>query len=116
MKLPNADAARIDLQKLRDYSLNANHHRGRHKARVFASTLGLTADDAEELQALIFTAILNDEAVPGDSDEYGQRYTLDFSIRRSGNQATIRTAWIIRPTEDFPRLTSCYVLKERGVK
>ena len=33
----------VDLAKLRDYCLNEEHPRGRHKARVFRSRLGLTA-------------------------------------------------------------------------
>jgi hypothetical protein len=35
MKLPNGEAAFIDLAKLRDYSLSAMHPEGKHKARVF---------------------------------------------------------------------------------
>jgi hypothetical protein len=45
-KLPNPDDAVVDIRKLRDYCLNPAHPRGRNKARVFASVLGLTASDA----------------------------------------------------------------------
>jgi hypothetical protein len=41
MKLPNATHAVVDVAKLRDYCLNPGHARGRHKARVFASVLGI---------------------------------------------------------------------------
>ncbi|WP_347277307.1 DUF6883 domain-containing protein [Leptolyngbya sp. FACHB-671] len=41
MKLPNAESAFIDLNKLRSYSLNLQHDRGKHKARLFAAILGL---------------------------------------------------------------------------
>ena len=41
MRLPNPSRAFVDASKLRDYCLNAQHPRGRHKARVFASALGL---------------------------------------------------------------------------
>ncbi len=44
MKLPNSDRAVVDIAKLRDYCLNPAHPRGRHKARVFAAALGLTAE------------------------------------------------------------------------
>ena len=50
MKLPNADRAVIEIEKLRDYCLSSSHPRGRHKARVFVTALGITADDAEELK------------------------------------------------------------------
>ena len=56
MRLPNAARAAIDIEKLRDYALNPEHPRGRHKARVFAAALGLTAVDSEELRDALFVA------------------------------------------------------------
>ena len=110
MILPNADRAIVEIEKLRDYCLSSSHPRGRHKARVFATTLGITADNAEELRQAILAAVLSEEAFPTVQDEYGQRYTVDFTIIREGRQASIRTSWIIRAREGYPRLTSCYVL------
>ncbi|NJL90623.1 MAG: hypothetical protein HC916_13175 [Coleofasciculaceae cyanobacterium SM2_1_6] len=111
MKLPNFESAFIDRNKLWNYSLNPDHDRGKHKSRLFAAILGLSSNDAEILQALILEAILNYEATPSLLDEYGQRYTVDFPVTRNQNTATVRTTWIIRPTENFPRLTSCYILR-----
>jgi hypothetical protein len=37
VKLPHVELAVVDIAKLRDYCLNADHLRGRHKARVFAA-------------------------------------------------------------------------------
>ncbi|MBK8784836.1 MAG: hypothetical protein IPO22_24300 [Anaerolineales bacterium] len=110
MKLPNAAHAIVEIEKLRDYCLSASHPRGRHKARVFSTTLGITAEDAEELRNAILSAVLTEEATSTERDEYGQRYTLDFTMTRQGRQAAIRTAWIVRTGEDYSRLTSCYVL------
>lgn len=110
MKLPNAERAVVEIEKLRDYCLNANHPRGRHKARVFVTALGLTADDAEELRQAILSAVLSEDAIPTERDEYGQRFVVDFSMRRQGKDAVVRSSWIIRSGEDYPRLTSCYVL------
>src|SRR5207244_2245389 len=107
MKLPNADRAVVEIAKLRDYCLNSNHPRGRHKARIFAAALGLTAADADELRDALLAAAVTQEATPTDQDEYGQRYVLDFDMVRSTGQATIRSTWIVRADEDFPRLTSC---------
>ena len=111
MKLPNFENAVIDIAKLRDYCLNPNHRRGQHKARVFAAALGLSAADAEELQDAITEAISNEEATVTKGDQYGQRYVVDFSMQKMDEQqARVRTTWIIRVSEDFPRLTSSYVL------
>jgi hypothetical protein len=44
------------------------------------------------------------------ADDYGQRYALEFSAQGAGVVATVRSLWIIRYGEDFPRFASCYVL------
>ncbi len=110
MKLPNADRAVVEIEKLRDYCLSSSHPRGRHKARVFVTALGITADDAEELRQAILSAVLTEDATPTERDEYGQRFVVDFLMRRHGKEAVVRSSWIIRRGEDVPRLTSCYVL------
>ena len=73
--------------------------------------LGYSSKDAETLRRAIFKAISIEDAVIARKDQYGQRYIVDFGIKRTGKpDAMIRTTWIIRSDEDFPRLTSCYVL------
>ena len=109
-KLPNAENAIVEVRKLRDYSLSSDHPRGRHKARVFASALGLTADDAEQLREAILSAALSGEADPTEEDEYGRRYVLDFEMKTDAGTATVRSGWIVRRGEDVPRFTSCFVL------
>lgn len=111
MKISNGERAVVDIRKLRDYCLNPEHSRGRDKARVFAAALGLTADDAEILREALLAAVRKDAAVLGEQDEYGQQYRLDFKMSINDKEATIRSSWIIRTDEDFPRLTSCYVIR-----
>lgn len=110
MKLPNSDRAVVDIAKLRGYCLNPKHRRGQHKARVFEAALGLTADDAEFLRDVLLEAVQRYEARPTEAIEYGQLYVLDFPVQGPRGEAMIRSGWIIRQGEDFPRLTSCYVL------
>src|SRR4051794_30341445 len=43
LRLPNAQQARVPTDKLVRYALDPSHERGRHKARVFVSALGITA-------------------------------------------------------------------------
>jgi len=112
MKLPGGARAVVDIEKLRDYCLSALHPEGRHKARVFLSALGMTAADAESLRShLLSAARQSDAAVISDVDEYGSRYVLDIEVVWSSRRALVRSAWIIKLGEDFPRLTSCYVLR-----
>lgn len=109
MKLPNGVRAVVDIAKLRDYCLNPEHLRGRHKARVFAAALGLTADNAEDLRDALLGAAATQDATASEQDDYGQRYVVDFIMKGPSGQAQVRSTWIVRSGEDFPRLTSCYV-------
>ncbi|EDX83824.1 hypothetical protein S7335_1521 [Synechococcus sp. PCC 7335] len=111
MKLPNAESAFVDINKLRSYSLNANHPRGKHKARLFSSILGFNAANAEELKTILLAAAQQYDATLKLPSEYGDRYVIDFPITRLQNSAIIRSSWIIRLTENFPRLTSCYIIR-----
>ena len=112
MKLPNAENAFVDIAKLRDYSLNPNHPEGKHKARTFLEKLRIGRDDAELLRGLILEAVLTADAVEQKSTEYGRRFVVDFIWERWDGviryEAVVRTAWIIRNDEDFPRLTTCF--------
>jgi hypothetical protein len=110
MKLPNAERASVDVRKLRDYCLSAEHPRGQHKARVFKGVLGWTADQAEDVRQRLLEAVLLENADFLGADDYGQRYALDFYVQGAGTVTTVRSLWIIRHGEDFPRFTSCYVL------
>jgi hypothetical protein len=110
MKLPGGEHAIVDIAKLRDYCLNQTHPRGRHKARLFTAVLGLAQADAEFLRQELLLAARDVEAIVSDSDEYGQRYVVDFELARNDRRAAVRSAWIIRRGEQSPRLTSCYVL------
>lgn len=110
MVLPNADRAFIDLRKLRDYCLNVGHPRGRHKARLFRTVLGLTEEDAELLSQALLAGVLGSAAVQTQTDEHGVRYTVDLALMLRGRSGQVRTAWIVRQDEDFPRLLTCYVL------
>jgi hypothetical protein len=87
-----------------------NEARGRHKARVFSSTPGLAQTDADFLRAVLIQAAREAEAAAGASDQYGDRYTVDFGISRGERHATVRSAWIVLRGETAPRLTSCFVL------
>ncbi|MFZ4666065.1 MAG: DUF6883 domain-containing protein [Prochlorotrichaceae cyanobacterium] len=111
MKIPNSDRVLIDLDKLAGYSLNQDHDRGKHKARLFASVLGMTSKDVLELAEILREAIQTKDAILGQNNEYGQRYIIDFQLSRLNAVALVRSCWIIRPNEDFPRLTSCYILR-----
>ncbi|MGL6096533.1 MAG: DUF6883 domain-containing protein, partial [Fimbriiglobus sp.] len=72
--------------------------------------LGFTAADTEILGELLLHAAKAAEAKIGTADEYGQRFETDIEATTAVGVATIRVAWIVKTDEDFPRLTTCYVL------
>ena len=110
MPLPSGDQAIVEIAKLRDYCLSPIHPRGRHKARVFAAALGITAADVEVLRMALLDAAAHADAILTDYDVYGQRYVVDFQMHGPGGAVIVRSSWIVRTGETQPRLTSCYVL------
>ncbi len=108
-KLPNAERAVADIEKLRDYSLNPEHDEGKHKARVFQSALGFTQTDAAILREMVLKAARTEEAMRGNLIAHGQMYVVDFIAPGVRGPVPIRTAWIVETETDFPRLVTCYV-------
>jgi hypothetical protein len=111
MKLPNSDRAIVELGKLTDYSLNPEHPSGRHKARVFRAALGLGVENAAYLRDVLLEMVRTHDATAQDPNDYGNRYVIDFELETFVGKARVRSAWIIRNDENFPRLTSCFVIK-----
>lgn len=108
--LPSYQYAYIPDTKIRDYVLNPNHEEGKHKALVFHSALGLKQDDFEWLVEEIKKGIRITPAQEMEPGDYGKRYVVDLQVFREGKSALVRTSWILRGKEDFPRLTSCYII------
>ena len=110
MKLPNGDAALVDLRKIRDYCLSEEHPRGKHKARLFGLVLNMHSTDAHTLRDALLHAARSGEAALGFADEYGVRYIIDFELEHNGRRAKLRSGWIVRSGEDAPRFLTCYLL------
>ena len=110
MKLPNGDRADLGT-KLEEYSLNPLHRHGQHKARVFRSVLAATLDNADTLRkALKQAAAVSGDAVDRGNNGFGRAYELRFPLTTERGTAVVLRAWIIRNGEDFPRLTTCFIV------
>ena len=110
MKLPNGQRADLGV-KLEDYVLNPLHREGQHKAHVLASVLDITLANAQVLQnALLDAAASSDNVEPRGDNGFGAVYGLRFPLTTTKGAATVLSAWIIRHGEDFPRLTTCYIV------
>jgi hypothetical protein len=113
MKLPNGDRAVVDEAKLRDYCLSATHSRGRHKARVFRSVMGITDQHVPLLRDALLGAAAHEEAQPGNVDEYGQRYSVDFDVTGPTGAARVRSTWIVLTAHELLR---CFVYSSHPLR
>ncbi|QMW00668.1 DUF6883 domain-containing protein [Spirosoma foliorum] len=110
MLLPFAEQAYADDSKFLDYCLNFEHPYGKHKARVFRSALGITRENWGILRDAVLTAVLLNSASHEGRNGYGELYVVDFEMVYNSQNAIVRTSWIIHDGENFPRLTSCYIV------
>jgi hypothetical protein len=110
MRIPNAENAVLDIGKLRGYCLNSAHSKGKDKARVFMSALGVRQADALWLRAEILRRLPSAAAVPQIEDVWGIRYAVDMEITHNAKSAMVRTIWIILRGDDRPRFVTCRVV------
>ena len=110
MKLPHGQRAELGA-KLEEYTLNPIHREGRHKARVFASVLRISLANRDILRRAILSAAKNsDQAESRGNNGHGEGFVLRFPLATAKGSATVLTAWIVLNGEDFPRLTTCYIV------
>lgn len=107
MKLPNGELADLG-NKIDRYCLNPNHNKGKHKARLFRSKLGITQDNSIILKQALLQAAQTEPVSLKKQDQYGAHYIMKFILETEVGQSMILASWIIRTNENFPRLTSCY--------
>ena len=108
MSLSSADRAVVDPAKIRDYLLAAAHPVGRFKARFFVA-LGYASDRWERLRDDILTVGRSGDVSGETATPYGSKFEVEGILTGpSGRSATVRTVWIIRTGEDFPRLVTVF--------
>lgn len=112
--IPNGSEAVVEFRKLTEYCLNPDHMNGRHKARVFRSVLGIDKGHAGLLLDALMNAARSSRATEVQGDSHGRRFVIDFRMEGPKGAATVRSAWIIRTGELFPRFVTCFVLIGHG--
>jgi len=96
------------MHKLIDYCLNPEHPSGKHKARVFASVLRITRENADTLRSLIQTAVVEGEVFQQDTTPFGQFFKVDWTVLGT-QKVQLRTIWEITLTNPNPRLVSAFI-------
>jgi hypothetical protein len=107
--LPTAEQAIIDPRKLERYLLDSTHVDGRHKARVFHSTLGLAAADWRYLRDAIMAGLREAPVSSIVPTPYGLRCTVVMPIQGiNGRHHDVLTGWLVEEAAP-PRLVTAYV-------
>lgn len=108
MRLPNAEGAQVDRDKLEQYLVSQSHPIGRSKARFFRG-VGFDESNIAILQQALIGIARAEEIVEIVASSYGTKYIVDGSITTpSGDQVKLRTVWIIEPGRDRPRFVTAY--------
>lgn len=100
----------INPRKLTDYALNLNSPYGKHKAVLFQKLLGINTQNYLHLVSQLETKILQAEITLHSEDVFGKRYNADILIEGpEGQQATVRTGWLVPAETDAAHLVTLYV-------
>ena len=111
-QFPRPDQAVVSREKLERYLLNPEHEVGRHKARVFASALGIRQRDWEYLRNRLETAVIEAPVSSVRETPSGGLYELVLAVDgRNGQTRRVMTVWLVAG-EEPPRLVTAYVADE----
>jgi hypothetical protein len=108
MRLPNAEDAQVDAEKLRQYLLSQTHAVGRSKARYFRG-VGFDESNLEILEKALVAIAKMEHIVETVSSAHGTKYIVDGSITTpSRDRVKLRTVWIVEKGRDHPRFVTAY--------
>jgi hypothetical protein len=108
LKIPNADRAIIEQQKLVDYLLNTEHHRGGSKAALLAM-FGYNVANWARLAADLRKAHLSIDVTVERDTPYGRRYEIRAPLDTPvGRPLVVRSIWHIDRGTTTPRLITLY--------
>ena len=107
MKLPDAEHAVVERNKIERYLLSATHAHGRHKQRVFVAA-GYTAQRLVDV--LLQLARESDDAQELPSP-FGRKFVVRGSIPSRSGSLAITTIWILRDGRPPPHFVTAYPTK-----
>jgi len=112
MRLPNAERAIVEREKIQDYLLAPAHPDNGGKAAFFMA-LGYTRKDWPSLAEALRRLAVEAEIEKSQETTHGVKYILDGRIETpGGSNPAVRTVWIIDSGLDRPRLVTAYPHEE----
>ena len=107
-RLPNAEKAIIEAEKLCDYVLSFAHPVGRLKAAFF-QRLGYSAENWEAFERSLRELILSQDVAEVEESQYGQKFIVEGTFTSSsGETVQTVTVWVILKGENMPRFITAY--------
>ncbi len=108
MRIPNADNAVIDSDKITRYLLDVDHPDGGSKARLLVS-LGYRTANWHQLDSDLRAAHLSEDFVATTNTPWGTRYEIVGPITGpAGDTIMFRSIWQIDLGTNVPRLITMY--------
>jgi len=112
MKLPNAQTALVEREKITDYLLNSLHLYGAGKARYFLR-FGFRLEAWEVFAQALREHGQQPEVTAKAETPFGPRYEVEGAIRTpDGRNPRIRTVWQVGKGRLAPRLISAYPVEQ----
>jgi hypothetical protein len=112
MKLPNADKAVVEREKIVDYLLDSAHPDNGGKAQ-FLERLGFRRSEWKILADAFLTLARKAEVTHSTKSPHGQIYVIVGRIESpDGKAASVQTVWIVDKGLDVARLVTAYPRKE----
>lgn len=107
-RLPNAEKAIIEAEKLRGYILSSTHPVGRFKAAFFRR-LGYSSENCEAFEQSLRDLITTQDAREVQETQYGRKFVVEGTFAGStGDKVQIVTVWIILKGESVPVFITAY--------
>jgi hypothetical protein len=111
-RIPLGAHAIVPRDKVRHYLLNPGHPIGRHKAKLWQETFGVTRDHAEELRSAI-ARMAAEGAVVDCRDALdgppGVTWTVEcLYTGPNGRTSLVRSNWDVRRPGTVPRLATAW--------
>jgi hypothetical protein len=111
MKLPNADRAVVEREKIVDYLLNTAHRYGASKARFFAG-FGFRAEAWDELALALREVGSQNEVSRSTETGFGPRFVVEGELAApDGRRPRVCTVWQLDRGQTTPRLITAYPLE-----
>jgi aspartate/tyrosine/aromatic aminotransferase len=108
MKLPNAEKAYVEKQKLTGYLLNLSHPVGFSKAKFFRAN-GFNESNVAYFENELLKLAIQNEVAEIEETSFGKVYVVIGSIDApNGQKLKVRTVWEIRDDAENPRFVTAY--------